>query len=70
MTTTVHQDGPVATVVVTHDPRQSYSRAVLPRAHRAARTALRGTWTVEDVDYDSPAPPVGRAVTVVTYTRL
>lgn len=56
-------------VAVEHDPRQSYSRAVDPRALRYARTHLRGQWKLTRCNYDAPAPE-GRAVSEFHFARL
>ena len=54
MTATVEHVEDVVTVTVQHDPRQSYSRAVKPRAMKAAGEArIPGTLTLETVDYDA-----------------
>lgn len=49
---------------VEHDPRQSYSRSVDPRAMREARRILPRDgrqWALTSVNYDDPAPE-GRAL--------
>ena len=67
-----HLDGDHVVIEVTHDPRQSYSRAVMPRAHRSARKVLRGAWQCDhgEVEYDRPAPAPGRCLTVYHYRRI
>ncbi len=69
MTATHHTDGPDVIVTITHDPRQSYSRAVGPYATRRANVVLPpGRWALAGVDWDAPAP-AGRAATAYRYTR-
>ena len=55
--------GQLARVDITHDPRQSYSRSIQPRAMKAARQALRGVWVMCTIDYHNEDPATGRCVT-------
>lgn len=55
--------GQLARVDVTHDPRQSYSRSIQPRAMKAARQVLRGVWVMCTIDYRNECPATGRCVT-------
>lgn len=69
MRVTHQADGPAVVVTVEHDPRQSYSRAVDPRAMKYARQVLApvgGSWALADVDRDAPAPE-GRAASVFRF---
>lgn len=54
MTATVtERTATTATITVEHDIRQSYSKAVQPRAMKEARRNLRdGVWALAEVDYD------------------
>jgi hypothetical protein len=55
--------GQLARVDVTHAPAQSYSKAVRPRAMKAARQVLRGVWVMCTVDYHNECPATGRCTT-------
>ena len=68
-------DDTTRTIEVRHDPRQSYSRAVQPKAFRLARQVLRGVWALTDVDH-GPSLPADwyetgyRSVTTYTFQRV
>jgi hypothetical protein len=55
---------------IVHGDAQSYSKAVQPRAMKAARQAIvAGQWGLADVDYDQPNPAPHRARTVYRFER-
>jgi hypothetical protein len=61
----------VVRIAVTHHIRQSYSRAVEPRAMREARQRLVGRWGLFDVDYNDGKPTTGdRCTTVYKFCKL
>lgn len=73
MQCTHREDGTAVLVTVEHDPRQSYSRAVDPRATRYATEILRprgGMWALSQVDRDQPVTPAGRALTVFRFEQF
>lgn len=55
--------GQLARVDVTHAPAQSYSKAVQPKAMKAARSVLRGVWVMCTIDYHDSDPVTDRCVT-------
>lgn len=64
-------DGTGVLITVEHDPRQSYSRAVDPRAMKYARQVLGqwtpgAQWTLTGVDRAAAAPE-GRAACVFRF---
>jgi hypothetical protein len=67
---TTRPDETTIVVDIVHGDAQSYSKAVQPRAMKAARQAIvAGQWGLADVDYDQPNPAPHRARTVYRFER-